>query len=170
MSDVFTGTLVIKADDEDTRECWENKVKEEVEEEEEEEPHATTRSLTEDDLDTIQEFLSRCQELASWEKNEALCYGCQINHPSQRRHPCLFQFEQIKLMYFDQILDSVFKPSLGKALHYLFSQISPEPFSQEKLLGAAETLKHYLKLEHHDLLGEEEKKKTEEQQQSGPRA
>ncbi|KAL7377119.1 hypothetical protein ABVT39_022010 [Epinephelus coioides] len=155
--------LISTCDDDDTRGCWENDcggvepctpymnplealhVKKKKEKKEEEKGHVSTLSLTKDDVDTIKDFLSRCQYHAGWEKTKALCSGCKISHPSQRRHSCLFEFDQIRCMYFDQILDSVFKQSLGKALHYLFAQISPGAFSQDRLLGAAETLRHYLR-------------------------
>ena len=64
-------------------------------------------------------------------------------------------------MYFDQILDSVFSPSLGKALHYLFAQISPGAFSQDTLLGAAETLRLYLRPGCDGLSAEEETESEE---------
>ncbi|KAL7404076.1 hypothetical protein ABVT39_009203 [Epinephelus coioides] len=157
--------LISTCDDDDTRGCWENdcggvepctpymnplealhvKKKKKEKKKEEEKGHVSTLSLTKDDVDTIKDFLSRCQYHAGWEKTKALCSGCKISHPSQRRHSCLFEFDQIRCMYFDQILDSVFKQSLGKALHYLFAQISPGAFSQDRLLGAAETLRHYLR-------------------------
>ncbi|XP_049424870.1 uncharacterized protein LOC125884112 [Epinephelus fuscoguttatus] len=156
--------LISTHDDDDTRGCWENDCggvepwtphmkplealhvkKKKEKKEEEEKGHVSTRSLTKDDVDTIKDFLSRCQYHAGLEKTRALCNGCKINHPSQRRHSCLYDFDQIRCMYFDQILDSVFNPSLGKALHYLFAQISPGAFSQDRLLGAAETLRHYLR-------------------------
>ncbi|KAL7381561.1 hypothetical protein ABVT39_004459 [Epinephelus coioides] len=156
--------LISTCDDDDTRGCWENDCggvepctpymnplealhvkKKKEKKKEEEKGHVSTLSLTKDDVDTIKDFLSRCQYHAGWEKTKALCSGCKISHPSQRRHSCLFEFDQIRCMYFDQILDSVFKQSLGKALHYLFAQISPGAFSQDRLLGAAETLRHYLR-------------------------
>ena len=177
---VFTDRLFFYNADDDTRGCWENddggmnppyiphtKPLEELcvtkeKEEEEEVGRVSTRSLTKDDVDTINVFLSRCQYHAGWEKARDLCNGCKIDHPSQRQHSCLFEFDQIRCMYFDQILDSVFRPSLGKALHYLFAQISPKAFSQDKLLGAVETLRHYLRPGCDGLSAEEEKESEED--------
>ena len=160
---VFTDRVFIyNPDDEDTNDGWENdnggrkvipahstyyEPLHVRKEKKEETGRVSTRSLTKDDVDTINTFLSRCQYHAGWEKAREICNGCKISHPSQRQHSCLFDFDQIRRLYFDQILDSVFKPSLGKALHHLFAHITPGAFSQEKLLGAAETLRHHLKPE-----------------------
>ena len=86
-------------------------------------------------------LLSRCTKSAAWKKARALCHGCEIDHPSQLQHSCVFAFDDnIYGLYTNDIYQMVFRPTLAYALSRLVWLITSVKFPHEKLLGAAEII------------------------------
>ncbi|KAI3364945.1 hypothetical protein L3Q82_000943 [Scortum barcoo] len=96
--------------------------------------------LGKEDLTAVRRLLQVCLCQSAWEKARSLCYGCEIDHPSQIRHTCVFAHSDILDTHFHEICDMVFKPTLESALQLLLSRITPAHFSTERLLGAAEAV------------------------------
>lgn len=115
--------------------------------EEEEETEVIPVSLSTDvrldpeDIAILRYVLGWCTETVIVSELKAVCYGCSVNHPSQRQHTCLdepdaYHFERC----YNDICAKLFKPSLTNALDYALKELRGKTVSELRILGAADAI------------------------------
>ena len=75
------------------------------------------------------------------------CIGCYVNHPSQRRHTCLYEPDAYYYQtHFEEITKELYQPSLLHTVYHLLGKYNLRP-SPQKIWGAVECYVHELQHE-----------------------
>ncbi|KAF6735993.1 hypothetical protein FQA47_020315 [Oryzias melastigma] len=86
-------------------------------------------------------FLNRC--VSDLRKEE--CYGCQVDHPSQTQHPCLFDIEDGFIdIHFQILVKKLLTPEYTQAVRMLLYK-EGILFDDSRILGVTDALLYELK-------------------------
>ena len=76
------------------------------------------------------------------------CYGCRVDHPSQRRHSCLYEPH---IFYYDtrydEICEGLFTPTLTDALGYAIRTVSGKTVTPCRILGGVDVITNDMRSE-----------------------
>lgn len=103
--------------------------------------HSTNECLVHEDVEILKSALYLYIQRVLARKIEADCYGCSVNHPSQRQHSCLYE---PSIYYFERCYDTIcewfFIPELQCALAHVLHATRGKTVSPHRLLGVAEVV------------------------------
>ena len=97
--------------------------------------------LDHDDIKALRCVIAWCVESLIVSGLEGACYGCLVNHPSQRHHTCLYEPDAYHFdRCYDDICVELFKPSLPGALCHALVLLRRKTVSAHRVMGAAEAI------------------------------
>ena len=94
-----------------------------------------------DDITLVKSIVYLCVKNVVHHRLVAECFGCTVDHPSQRRHSCLYEPPAYYFAaHYDDICEALLIPALTNALGYALHAVYGKTVHGERLLGAAEVI------------------------------
>ena len=101
----------------------------------------TYSCLKVDDITLVKSIVCLCVKNVIHHRLVAECFGCTVDHPSQRRHSCLYEPPAYYFAtHYDDICEALFIPALTNALGYALHAVYGKTVHPERLLGAVEVI------------------------------
>ena len=97
--------------------------------------------LLHEDVEVLKSVIYVCLRSLVRRKIVEDCYGCNVDHPSQLQHSCLFE---PPIFYFERCYETIcgwlFIPGLHRALAYALDSIRGKTVSPQRIMGAVEVI------------------------------
>ena len=97
--------------------------------------------LDHDDIGVLRCVVGWCVEILIVSALERACYGCSVNHPSQRQHTCLYEPDAYHYdTSYNDICMGLFKPTLPCALGHAMKMLRGKMVSEHRIMGAVDVI------------------------------